>query len=371
MPNRSTAECVAARSEGFSIANDVDQTLWPLLDKTLACSRAKSRSIGIIAAYGWVYSQWASQDLPVAKPIQTILRGHAVANGVIAPQESILGFYTSPTLSIQQIRSKLGSGHNSTRRRLSTVGHIPSATRRGVKCAIDPNAIRAIQELPPCTSLGTRMIGKKLGIGRGCARDLFVFGLLSSREGARSERAIDDFAVHLIAKCGATPPSEARSVKEAAKNRNVRLANVLSAIAVGQLPAWLKPKSSGQSLAERLMVVPSQIWADSDKSIPLTKAARRLSLHPQAVSQLVKRGLLARIDGRGLSARSVSAFDRSYIALAPVAHARTTTSHALARQLASDHILPAFAPPEFRQIIYNRRLLENSPKHGVLSAVHG
>ena len=371
MPNRSTAECVAARSQGFSISNDVDQNIWPLLDKTLACSRAKSRSNGIIASYGWVYSQWASQDLPVAKPIQTILRAHAVANGVIAPQESILGFDTSPTFSIQQIRSELGSGHNSTRRRLAAIGHIPTATRRGVKCAIDPNAVRVIQELPPKTGLGTRSIGKRLGVGRGCVCDLLILGLLDECEDGRSERAIENFSKLLMGKCGGTPPSDARSVREAAKNRNIRLAHVLSAIAGGQLSAWLAPRSSSQSLAERLMVVPSQIRAEVDKSIPITKTSRILSLHPEAVSQLVTFGVLTRIDGRGLSSESIAKFYQRFVALAPLAHARATTSRALARDFAVHGIEPAFAPPQFRQILYRRCDLRKYEEFSYLASQYG
>ena len=368
LPRRSPAECAAARSHGFSISNDLDQNLWPLLDKVLACSRAKSRSSGIIAAYGWVYSQWVSEDLPVAQPIRSILRAHAVANGVIAPQEPILGFKASPTLSIQQMRSVLRSGHNSTRRRLSAAGHIPQATRRGVKCAIDPRAIQAIQELPTATGLGTRLIGKRLGVGRGCARELLVLGLLDDCQNGRTEQAVDDFAFVLIAKCGAFPPSDAKCVKEAAKSRNIRLADILSAIAAGQLSAWLMPESSNLSLAQRLMVVPSQVQVRNDESIPITKAAKLLSLHPEAVGQLVKVGFLSRTNGRGLSAESIATFNQRFAALAPLAYVHRTTSRALARDLESHGIEPVFAPPQFRQILYRRRDLA---AHGKISISAG
>jgi hypothetical protein len=358
LPRRSTAEFAAAGSQGFLISKDLDRNLWPLLDQTIAGSAAISRTNGIIAAYGWVYTHWASEDLPVAKAIQSILRTHAVANGVIATQEPILGFGASRTLSIQQIRAELGSGHNSTRRRLSAVGLIPSATRRGVKCAIDPGAIRAILEFESATTLGTRMIGKRLGVGRGCARDLLVLGLIDEAQGVVSEQALDDFSKLLLGKCRLTPPSDATSVKVAAKNRNIRLAHVLCAIARGQLSAWFAAPTSSQFLAERLMVVPSQIQIGVDKSIPVTKAARILSLHPEAVSEFVKCGKLSRANGRGLCAESIAIFDQQFVALAPLARARKSAPRALMRDLVTQGVKPAFAPPKFRQVLYRRRDLQ-------------
>lgn len=371
MPSRSPSGAAEARRDGFLIAKDLIRNLAPLLDKILAASRAESQSNGIIAAYGWVYSQWASEDTPVAKTIQSILRNHAVANGVIAPQEPILGFNTSVTLTIQQIRLRLGSGHNSTRRRLSAIGCIPKATRRGVKSAIDLSAVRAIQDMPPEADLGTRMVGKKLGVGRGCARDILVLGLIDEIKYGRSIVAIDEFAKHLIAKCSAIPPGEARSLREAAKSRNIRLAHVLSAIAADQLSVWLAPKSSKKPLAERLMVLPCQIQAGEDKAVPVTKAAKILSLHPEAVSLLLATGFLSRINGRGLCPDSIIRFDQHFIALAPLAHARNTSSRALVSTLNSQGIRPAFAPPEFRQILYRRRDLEKYNKCSAAVQLHG
>lgn len=357
LERRTRADTVSARRTGFSNLGDFDRNFWAMLDAILASRPCVAQPKGMIAAYGWVYNYWASHGGPIAGPIRRRLREHAAANGIIATDEPLFGLKTPPTVTIKQLRAALGSGYNSTRRELIGAGLRPQGTRRGVSSAIPMQAIGVIRNARLQLPLGTRAVGKKLGVGRGCARDLIALKLIGRCAGGCAPEEVDRFETRLTERCGSDGHVLAIPVTQAARSRNIRIAYVLEAILAGRLRAWLSPDGPSLPIAARLLVVPPEIAVEPKSSVPIAKAAKLLKLHPEAVSQLVMRGCIARVDGRGVCVQSVAAFLRTFMPLAPVARQRRTSSRDLARQLAKNDVYPAFEPPSYRQLVYERAKL--------------
>lgn len=356
---RSPTEAMTARRSGYAQLDDFDRTFLANLDNILAMKPCSAKSSGMIASYGWVYTYWASQGGTVSEPIKRKLRTHAIRNGIIAPDEPVFGYDVRPTLNMKQLRSSIGGGFSSTKRKLIEANLVPKGMRRGVSSAIDFQAIDAIKNSDSNPLLGTRAIGERLGLGRQCVRDLMELKLLQSNVEGCTIEEIKTLEVRLSECANGGSHHQATPLKVAARNRHVRLARIIEAILEGRIRTWLLPERPDAPLATRLLVVPAEIFSVPKRSIPITIAAKMMKLHPEAVGQLVAKSYIKRLDARGVCPRSIAAFSRRFVPLAPLASALGTSSRDLARQLAKNNTHPAFEPPVWRQLIYERSKLVN------------
>jgi hypothetical protein len=300
------------------------------------------------------YTEWATTDKAYADILRPLLLQHAIRRGIISEGERREGHPESGLLSIKDICNERRASFATVKRQLLQLSLMPKGTRPGVRAAIRQPALESLGALDSAKSLGTRSIGSLLGVGRGCARELCELGLLGSVGKPARDSDILDFVTRLKRLCHPYPPEGLVTLRDASRQRNIRLAMLISEILHKNLKAWAFHPANNASVVDTILVDVHSISLVRRLPMPLTEAANLLDIHPQALGQLVKQGIIQRQNGRGIDPAEVGKFRCRYMPIGWLAARFRTSAKALKEQLSAHGIEPAFGPPETRQLIYAR-----------------
>jgi hypothetical protein len=341
---------IAGYQQTLNFSTSVDA----FLDRIVDNSRLHHRKRGLINSYGWIYTEWAKANKPYADVLRPLLLRHAIRRGIISEGESRDDCPSPGLLSIKDICNERRASFATVKRQLLQLSLMPKGTRPGVRAAIRQPALESLEALDGAKSLGTRSIGSLLGVGRGCARELYELGLLGSVGTPARDSDILDFVTRLKRLCRPNPPDSLMTLRDASRHRNIRLATLISEILHKKLEAWAFHPANSASVVDTILVDARSISLMRRLPMPLTEAANLLDIHPQALGQLVKQGVIQRQNGRGIDPAEVGKFQCRYMPIGWLAARFRTSAKALKEQLSSHGVEPAFGPPETRQLIYAR-----------------
>lgn len=351
-PENSTAGVPALEFavEGFRRAAAGRAGLDDVLDRLLA-RRAADAADGLGGAYGWLHDEWLGTDDPTTAAYRHVLRDHAVANGVIAPDEERLGASPPPTINLTQAAAGAGVAIERMRRMLDDAGAIPPGSRQGVSFALDP----AVVALAGRRKGAIRRAAKEvLGVGRSALTGLAEAGLvdLSDEDGFRTS------ALRLIASvgrqlCAGSAPGGTSSLPVATVAASVPMSRVIEVLLQGCIPAW--GDGDGEGLAAILVrtadLCPLRARPDGYTGVA---AAQSLGLHPECVRALIRDGTLVR-GGDGLIAGpDLEAFRSAYVVGGELAREWGRSPARLVADLADAGIRPAWPLATHRQAIFCR-----------------
>lgn len=328
-PRRSEEDLPGDRSHGLLLA-----AAWPtgfreLLDRLVA-TRPASAADGLLSAYGWLYSEICVGDAPhaTAELVAPVLRGHAVANGIIARDEERLGAAVPPTISATAAARRIGRSYATTRRLLEASESIPEGSRRGVPFALDAASVdgllgRAVSTPPRAT----------LGVGRGQARRLVNDPIILKALPRGATDVADVLLAEVLERTVPLPGPDLVPLPVACRNMSVSLNGACREVLEGTLRI-----SRCGTVADGLCAV-SVSQADlaalrqATYTVCPQEIARLHGIHPEAARSLVRMeafGVRDR-DGRVCST-SVSTFFRDHVTAAVYARARHTPNHRSAPQ---------------------------------------
>ncbi len=333
--------------------------LWPTalnkaLDAILASSAKEVSNRGMIARYGWVYSDWLAeeQDKDLLALIAPVVRAHAVRNGVISADEPILGNVTRATKTLTQAAQENALCVASARNLLLAANLIPSGSRRGVKFTLSSQHISSVLAASRRIGCSRQQAADRLAIGRSRIKAFLENGLI-----ARKGRMIDDDSVEAllvalkkIVEPGPAPLKSVRMVA-ACRNRGVSLSEACRRVLDGELLAWF---SGTECDIGHLFIVPADLVVPLKRELTLIEAGKLSRLHPQCVGELVRAKIIPRSSSGGIEPAALNAFLSNYISAAALADEMTVSPRAICKALEHRGIAPAFAPPAFRQVIFPR-----------------
>lgn len=132
------------REVGLEVAAGWPHSMNAILDGLLDDPSADG-SIGLIRAYGWVYSEIAAEPTDAfEEKVAAVLREHAVRATVMSDAEPRLGASPPITVSATQAARSLGRSYATTRRLLDRAGAVPAGSRRGVAFTLAPEDVAAL-----------------------------------------------------------------------------------------------------------------------------------------------------------------------------------------------------------------------------------
>ena len=348
-PKRTYADEVTDRLQGLQLALDWPAGLLKSLDELVAGYDQRPAQ-GLIAAYGWVYSEMCMGDVSQATSglVAGVVREHAVRSGIIARDEDRLGGDVPETMTAKMAAKCLGYGYERTRRTLEQAGAIPTGSRRGVAFALDPSAVgqlsRSEQRVPPWALLS---------IGRTQARKLLRDEGL--RDAIRPDAAGQASALVGIISSLAMPGDRQANVplSAACRNMSVPLAAACRGILEGNVRVRLKGSEAGLRavLVRQADLAPFRKPRDR---MTVEAIARESGLHHDAVRSLVRCGAFGETERGQVAAAAVRRFLDEHVTAAELSRDRNTSSTAIRRTLEKMGVVPAFGPPECRQLIYRR-----------------
>jgi hypothetical protein len=362
-PRSRAQERAAARHAGLAIADDWPRALEACLDRLVHRTDRALAPAGMIGAYGWVYSAWATTETvePFASELRRVLRAHAVANGVVQQGEALFGTRFAPGGGLSEAARRLGSSYRRIRHAAEAEGALPAGHRRGVATALPETWLDKEVEAAQAM-LGVTEVAAMLGVGRGCARGVLSAGLLPPRTilGVKGYRRADVEAFLTAlrgspsAQSGAPEAGEQR-LPQACRTARLPVAAALGAIMSGRLaPSRIDGNADGLlgvivRYADLRALVPATDW------MSVKEAARRLHMHQDSVRSLLNLGLLGgRAKSKRISLSSLLSFEAMYVSNAALAYVIDISPSRLQKVLARKKILPVFEPPSVRNIIFHR-----------------
>jgi TniQ len=360
-PARQRLEAVetsAARNVGVDIALGWPETAIRLLDATVRQASQQHQRQGLIAKYGWLYTEWAAspRPLPLRSEMQGLIRDHAVGRGVIAAQETPFGPRFSSALTLTAAAKALPVGYKTAREVIARQGLIPAGSRRGVATHIPQSHLPGIRaQLTKSTAVD---IAGLLGIGRGQARALIKGMAPSILPGMSSEAVVDDLLFKLCRLARGTErelPSRGLPLPKACQAAGVSIAEAVPALLVGRIVmSSVDPDAQGLF---RVIVSTDMLRSLRPKAttLQICDVASRLAVHPEAVRNLIERGYLSRGDQQGkVDDREVRQFSKRYIRGKDVAAALKTSPKAAVQWLRGWGLEPSIGPPACRAIFFER-----------------
>ncbi|MFT4934000.1 MAG: hypothetical protein ACI9LT_000673 [Pseudoalteromonas distincta] len=342
---------------------------WPnafdaALDQALEQSRNIAEGSGIIAAYGWVYADWAITMAPslFADAIKDRLRHHAIANGVIAEGEVLFGKRAAPTLNLTEAARFLGLGYRSARVRIAAEGLLALGSRRGVASSLSATRIQELRE-ELSDRCGLAEAAGMLGTGRGQVRELIAEGLLTlaSDRGAKPSLKQSDIqklfeVLHQrrrSTKAGLAQHHNAQPLPRACQHQGVLLAVAVASVIGGKVP--VVGVDDGATGLSQFLVLPSDVAALRSREMGLSNeaVAARLAIHPEAVRDLRRLGFLVPMRGP-VDPESVHTFRRTFVAGTELALQLRTSPRAVYHNLGAWGLEPTVAPPSCRAVFFDR-----------------
>lgn len=347
-PVRAEQEVQSDRLHGLAIASGWPSTFQKILD-TLVSARPASVPDGLIAAYGWLYSDLCVGAAPLAAAnlVAPVLRDHAIAHGIIARDEERLGAVVAQTISATETARQIGRSYATTRRLLEEWQAVPDGSRRGVAFAIDPQVVERLT--PTCLPSPESRLRVGRNQARAIMRDECISACLISEGRNASElvEALLDRAVTLPRR-GLVP------LPTACRNVSVPLAEACQAILSDRL-AIARRGTADDGL--RAVLVREHDLAHlrpAPEQLGVSAIARFGRIHPEAASFLVRAGAFGACVGTRVEKTSVSAFFSKHVTAAELARGIGTSSSGLSRTLADAGVRPRYGPPACRQLIYLR-----------------
>jgi hypothetical protein len=347
-PKRTYAEESEDRLQGLRIACDWPSGLLKSLDELVAGYALRPAS-GLIAAYGWVYSEMCMGDVSRATSdlVIDVVREHAVRSGIIASDEDRLGGVVPATITAKMAAKCLGYGYERTRRTLEQAGAIPTGSRRGVAFALDPSAVRRLSSERRLPS------SARLSIGRTQARNLLRDERL--RLAVPPDAGDRVSALVSVVRSLALPGDRQATVPLPLACRNMSVP--LAAACRGIIDRKVRVRLGGTDEGLRAVLVRqadlAALRARSDR-MTVQAIARESGLHHEAVRALVRCGAFGETERGQVSAVAVRRFLDEHVTAAELSRDRNTSPSAVRRTLERMGVVPAFGPPECRQLIYLR-----------------
>lgn len=344
----------AMREAGFGMALTFIPSVAAALGRTLAAFAGEGT--GLMARYGWIYSGWlACATDEEADFVRPILRDHAVASGVIAPDEPALHYPGGVSVCLTAAARNASLSFKRCRRLLAEADVIPAGSRRGVAFALDPERVRS--------ALGHTRLGASrshvahlLGVGRSRVGSLLATDLLE-----RVGRRIDANSVYsllgdLARISASSPPKGVRPIPFACQSVGMSIASACHAILDGRLRSW-RPADEHLSNLAGISVLPSELrrLTGGRPGISVVDAARATGVHHECVALLARAGAILRISSKKLCRCSVDVFAAQYVTAAAIGRERGRSARSVIAECGRNGILPAFDRPKFRQVIYERR----------------
>ena len=335
------------RELGYEIAKRWPGAFNQILDE-LTARRTSAGKPGMIAAYGWLYSELAGNTFPsqLSDVLAPVLREHAVRNGFMASAENRLCSSNSESLSATELSRRIGRSYKVTRDRLEEINAIPQGSRRGVAFVLEPSVAQAF------APLGSSSNCVKLGVGRVQARAI--------RESANSypnlgANPLGTWLNKLLATATSGRRDKKTALPTACRNMSVPLSLACNAILNGSLPAT-RVKGFGPGLY--CLYVDQghlDVLRKPKTSLTITEICRKYSIHDETARFLRDQGAFTK---KGpdpvIDEEKVSEFFRQHVTAAALARSRATSANSLIEKLARLGILPAFRRPECRQVIFRR-----------------
>ena len=347
-PRRKEMDLTADRLDGLSVAMGWPSSFRDTLDALLV-QRPTAAPEGLMATYGWIYSDICVGDAPqgAADLVAPVLREHAVANGVIARDEERLGASVPATITATALAKRIGRSYATTRRLLDESDAIPDGSRRGVPFAIDPQFVAGLDRLR------RKSVRSGLGVGRTQARGLMRNAQIAELVGVESLSG-EDLTEAVLSRASAEVAEDLVPLPVACRNMSVPLAIACRGILAdkikvgrcGTIDDGLQGAMVRQSdLAE---------LREPDEALGVQAVARLGGIHHEAALHLVREGAFGpRAHGR-VARAEVSRFFKDHVTAAELARERRTSGAKVSKTLAAAGIRPKFGPPECRQLIYLR-----------------
>jgi hypothetical protein len=350
-PRRSEDELPADRLHGLKFAVEWPAAFCRAVD-VLVASRRSSSADGLMASYGWLYSEICVGDAPQAAAhlVAPILREHAVAHGIIARDEDRLRAIVPPTITATEAAKRIGRSYAKTRRLLEARDAVPDGSRRGVAFAIDPMIIASIVKSPISAPSARLRVGRSQA--RIIIRDAEIAGALEV-EG----RPAHDLVPALLDRAMREHVKGMIPLPLACRDMSVPLATACGSILSGQLRvARCGTIDDGLQAVLVSKTDLAQLRADSDR-IGVEAVARIGSIHHEAARHLVRVGAFGACIGRKVDRAKVTRFFKEHVNASDLARSRGMSSARLARTLSALGVVPAYGPPTCRQLIYLRAAL--------------
>lgn len=362
-PRTTNEENARARNLGVGIARHWPQAFLEILDRIVTEANANGSPKGIIGSYGWVYGEWAAGPLPIvlADALRPIIRGHAVARGVIGKGEALFGAETLTPMTITGAARELGLGYERARRLFESDELIPIGTRRGVAGVLPADRIEALK-LQLADTIDAVSVGLRLGTAKAQTTAILATGLLVPIGGAKpAHYRSSDVAVLLERLAGNLPllpttPKSLVALPHACRAKGVKIAVAVKAIFNGDLAVDAR-LADARGLQQLLIQACVLNRFQAGKTLSIEAAAKQLAVHPEAVRQLVQAGaiLTTKKCRRGsILPSEVQRFSRKYVPAAIIARELHISPRAAIKRLALLGISPAFGPPKFRQALFLR-----------------
>lgn len=342
---------------------------WPnafdtALDQVLEQSRNIANGPGIIAAYGWVYTDWATTMAPslFADAIEDRLRRHAIANGTISEGEVLFGKRATPTLNLTEAARLLGLGYRSARVRIEAEGLLALGSRRGVASSLSATRVQELRD-ELSDQCGLAEAAGMLGTGRGQVRALVTEGLLTlaSDRGTKPNFKQSDIQKlfellhqrHRSRKAGLAQHHDAQPLPRACQHQGVSLAAAVASVIGGKVP--VVGVDDGATGLSQFLVLSSDVAALRSREAGLSNeaVAAQLAIHPEAVRDLRRLGFLVPMRGP-VDPESVQTFRRTFVAGTELALQLRTSPRAVSNNLGAWGLEPTVAPPSCRAVFFDR-----------------
>ncbi len=347
-PRRVDGDLPGDRVHGLAVAIGWPGSFRGLLDALVARAPAAAAD-GLMATYGWLYSEICVGDAPraTAELVAPVLRDHAVAHGVIARDEERLGASVPPTISATEAARRLGRSYATTRRLLDARDAVPEGSRRGVAFAIDPRVVDGMGQLrhaPPAAHL---RIGRSQA--RGLMRDPRIAELLDVGNPTAA-----DVTEAVLARATVTVPDGLVPLPVACRNMSVSLATACGGILSNRIR--IARCGTVDEGLRAVLVRQSDLAGlrEPGETLGVEAVARLGGIHHDAALRLVREGVFGPRTGDGVARDRVERFFAEHVTAVELARLKRTSSRSVLRTLAAAGIMPRFGPPECRQLIYLR-----------------
>ena len=361
-PRSRAPERVAARQAGLAIADDWPGALEECLDRLVHRADRALAPAGMIGAYGWIYSAWATTETvePFASELRRVLRAHAIANGVIQHGEALFGKRFAQGGGLSEAARRLGSSYRRIRRNAQIDGVLTTGQRPGVATVLPPAWIEEAQ-IDARETVNVNGLATALGVGRARARELLSSGHLKTNSvlGAKRYR-FQDIEAFLALLRGSAPTGS--WMKKAGEQRlplacrcsGPSIASAVTAIMSGRLrPVWIDSGAIGLSAIIVLYNDLQKLTIDP-AYVSVAKAAARLRVHHESVRALIETGeLRTRKKTPRVSLQSIIEFEQRYASCTSLSVTFNITAHRVRATLAHHQIFPIFQPPTCRNIIFS------------------
>lgn len=366
-PRASAQERETARQAGLAMAFAWPEAFEDRLDRLVDRADRKAAPAGMIGAYGWIYSAWATTEAiePFATALRDVLRAHAIKHGIVQHGEALYGERFAPGCGLADLTRRLGSSYRLVRRAAASNGALPAGRRRGVATDLSKTwieeALRTKEDM-----LGVNEVAALLGVGRARVRELIAANLLRPATVLGNTRYRKDDARQLLKTirqrvpiCPYRPTPEAERLPLACRIARVSLVEAVTAILAGRVtPCSVDPDTPG---LDGVMVHWRELRDSRRKPdhVSVEQAADMLDIHADSVRSLVRTGEIgSRTKQPRVSRNSVLSFRDKYISNAEIATRFRLSPRFTLKFFRRHGIDPVYKPPNVRNYLFDRRNVE-------------